>query len=360
MPSSDQGTLAEASRHRRLEPLPSQLTVIVPAYNEAEHVGETVRSILAQSSPPARVLVVDDGSTDDTAAVARAAGADVVRPQRGTGSKAGAQTYALGFVDTPFVMAIDADTTVAPDAIERILPALADPAVAAACGSLVPRHVGSVWERGRYVEYLSTFTWTKRVQEFYGKPLIASGCFSAYRTNVLREVGGWSTRTMAEDMDLTWTLYSRRWGVRFVPDAVCYPVEPHDAGFLGKQLRRWSAGFVQNLRLHWRDVLGIGFLRSVLAVGAWDAVVAVLVYLALVPLLAVLVSPLVLLAYVVDAPVIAVPVALAAWRRRELGRALSSLPAFFVLRLVNAGYLLQAVWTELVLRRPLRVYEKGH
>jgi poly-beta-1,6-N-acetyl-D-glucosamine synthase len=75
---------------------------------------------------------------------------------------------------------------------------------------------------------------------------------------------------------------------------------------------------------------------------------------------AVVVDPLVLLAYLVDAPVVVVPVLWQAIRRRETGRALTSFPAFFVLRVVNALYMLSAVWREVVMRRPLLVYEKGH
>ena len=67
-----------------------------------------------------------------------------------------------------------------------------------------------------------------------------------------------------------------------------------------------------------------------------------------------------LLAYVVDAPVVAVPILWQAFQRGETIRALVSLPAFFVLRLVNGGFMLAALWRELVVRRPLLVYEKGH
>jgi hypothetical protein len=59
-------------------------------------------------------------------------------------------------------------------------------------------------------------------------------------------------------------------------------------------------------------------------------------------------------------PVILVPVLLKAWPRREIGKALMSLPAFFVLRVVNGLLFLEAMWKELVLRQSLRVYEKGH
>jgi poly-beta-1,6-N-acetyl-D-glucosamine synthase len=332
----------------------------VPAYNEAGCVGDTIRSIQAQTTPPDDIIVVDDGSTDGTGDVARSCGVTVVRPPANTGSKAGAQTFALASVRTTFAMAIDADTTLAPDAIERLMPALRDPSIAAACGMVVPRRVRTLWERGRYVEYLFAFTFYKPIQDFYGKPLISSGCFSAYRTASLRVHGGWSDRTMAEDMDLTWTLHREGCGVRFVPEAVCYPLEPADLSFLSKQLRRWSHGFVQNVRLHGKGLLDVPWLRTIVAVQLWDATIAAFAFLVVLPLLAVLVDPLFLLGYVVDAPAVAVPVLWTAVRRGEVGRALVSLPCFFVLRLVNAVFLLRALWSELVCGRSLRVYQKGH
>jgi poly-beta-1,6-N-acetyl-D-glucosamine synthase len=337
-----------------------RLTAIIPAYNEAETVAETVRSLRAQTLAPAEIVVVDDCSTDATARVAREAGATVVRPPANTGSKAGAQTYALDRIDTELVIAVDADTTLAADAIERLVPALDDPEVAAACGFVLPRRVRTIWERGRYVEYMLAFSFFKRIQDHFGKPLISSGCFSVYRSAVLRAVGGWSARTMAEDMDLTWTLYAADHGVRFVPEAIAYPIEPRDLAFLGKQLRRWSHGFVQNVLLHRRALLDLGYLRSVVAIAFWDALLASIAYLALLPALAILIDPLVLLAYLVDAPVVLVPVLWQAVGRRETRRALASFPSFFVLRIVNGGFMLAAVWRELVLGRSLLVYEKGH
>lgn len=336
------------------------LTILVPAYNEAASIADTVRSLQGQTRPPDEIIVIDDFSTDGTGEIARGLGVTVMRPPENTGSKAGAQMFALPLVRTEFCMAIDADTTLAPDAIELIMPALDDPAVAAACGFVLPRHVQTVWERGRYVEYMFAFTFYKRVQDYYERPMIASGCFSVYRTDVLREVGGWSRRTMAEDMDLTWTLYQRGHGVRFVPEAVSYPIEPHTYHFVRAQLRRWSHGFLQNVRLHWRGLLGQPHLRSAVAVGLWDGLVAAVVYLIGLPLLAVLVHPILLLGYVIDWPAVAVPVLARAARRGEVGRALLSLPCFFVLRLVNAAFLLRAAWAEFVLGRTLTVYEKGH
>ena len=341
--------------------LAQELTVIVPAYNEEASIADTIRSLQAQTAPPREILVVDDFSTDRTREIALGLGATVLRPDRNTGSKAGAQNFALPRVGTRFTMAIDADTVLAPDAIDRLMPAMQEEAVAAACGFVVPRHKRTIWERGRYIEYLFAFTFYKPIQDYFGKPMISSGCFSLYRTEAVRQNGGWQTRTMAEDMDLTWSFYARGLGVRFIPEAVCYPIEPHNFRFLRKQLRRWSHGFVQNVRLHWRSMLDVPYLRSTVAVALWDACIASLVFLFAVPLLTVLFgNPLFLLAYFIDAPTVLVPVLLAAARRKEVAPALASFPAFFIMRIVNSIFMVSAFFKEFVLRKRLLTYEKGH
>jgi biofilm PGA synthesis N-glycosyltransferase PgaC len=332
----------------------------VPAYNEALHIGATIESLQKQTRPPEEIIVVDDFSDDATGAIAASYGVTVLRPPANTGTKAGAQNLALSHVNTTHCMVVDADTTLALDAVEKILPAFDDSNIAAACGFVVPRRVKTVWERGRYIEYLFAFSFYKQVQDFYKRPLISSGCFSTYDTARLRMLGGWQTRTMAEDMDLTWTIYEAGFGVRFIPEACSYPVEPENLKFLRKQLTRWSHAFVQNVRLHWQNIRSMRYLFSSVMVGYSDAVLASLVYLAVLPALIVIVSPWFILGYIIDAPVIAVPVAVAAFQRHELGRAMASFPAFFVIRLVNSYLLLKALFFELILRRSLNVYEKGH
>ncbi|MBI3321278.1 MAG: glycosyltransferase [Candidatus Omnitrophica bacterium] len=338
----------------------SRLTVIIPAYNESGSLADTIRSLRTQTVRPDEIIVVDDCSTDRTGEVARALGVTVIRPRANTGSKAGAQNVALSRVQTELTMALDADTTLAPDAVEKLLAAFDDPQAAAVCGSVIPRYVRTVWERGRYIEYLFAFTFYKPIQDYYEKPLISSGCFSMYRTTALRANGGWSSRTMAEDMDLTWSFYQAGYRVRFVPEAVCYPIEPHDFRFMRRQLRRWSHGFVQNVRLHWRGLFRVPYLRSVVAVALWDALMASFAYFLLVPLLVWRVSPLFLFCYILDTPAVLVPVLTSAVKRNEVRRALTSIPAFWVLRVVNGFFFIKACWVELILRRPLHVYEKGH
>lgn len=341
-------------------PLRSGLTIIVPAYNEVSTIADTVRSLQNQTVQPEGIIVVDDCSSDGTGEVAQELGAIVIRPPTNTGSKAGAQTFALPRVSTEFTAGIDADTILAPHALELLLAAMEDKEVAAACAFVVPRRVKSVWERGRYVEYLSSYTMSKQIQDYYGFPLISSGCLSTYRTESLRRAGGWSTRTVGEDMDLTWSFHAAGLKVRFVPEAVCYPIEPHSLYLMRKQLKRWSHAFIQNLRLHWRAVARVPYLRLAVAVGLWDATLAPLVYLLMLPLFAIFLSPYWLIGWVIDAPVLLVPVLFGALPRRELGRALLSYPAVFVLRILNSIEFAKALWLELVMRRSLKDFEKGH
>jgi biofilm PGA synthesis N-glycosyltransferase PgaC len=294
------------------------VTAIVPAFNEADSVVETIESLRAQTTPPVEIIVVDDCSEDRTGELAREHGARVLRPAANTGSKAGAQTFALPEVQTILVLALDADTVLAPDAIERMAEALDDPEVAAASGFVLPRRIRTLWERGRYVEYLFTFSFLKQIQDYYESPLISSGCFSIYRVSALRAL------------------------------------------FIRVQLRRWSHGFVQNVRLHWHGIAHRGYLRSLVAVACWDAVVASIAFLIGLPILAALVTPFFLLGYIIDAPAVLIPVMLAAARRRELRCALISFPCYYVLRVVGSAMMVKAIWLETVMRKPLLVYEKGH
>jgi len=142
---------------------------------------------------------------------------------------------------------------------------------------------------------------------------------------------------------------------------VSHPIEPPTLEFMSRQLRRWSNGFVQCVALHWRNLLEVPYLRSVVAIAMWDAVLSSLLFLFVLPVLAIVLgNPWLLLGYLIDVPALMVPLLFGAVPRRELGLALASLPAFYVLRTVNAVFFLRAIWSEWIVRRPLHAFEKGH
>jgi biofilm PGA synthesis N-glycosyltransferase PgaC len=162
-------------------------------------------------------------------------------------------------------------------------------------------------------------------------------------------------------MDLTWSFHEHSYDVRFVPEAVCYPIEPHNFAFMSTQLRRWSHGFLQNVRLHWRAVLDVPYLRVFVMVAAWDAIFASFAYVVLIPLLVVFFSmPILLLAYFIDLPLVMIPVVVTARKRDEVLKAVSSVPCLMVLRLLNSYFILEAFVSEFILKRSFNTYIKGH
>ena len=337
------------------------VTVIIPAYNEAGNLERTLRSLQNQTLAPDEIIVVNDCSTDGTGDIAAKMGVMVLRPPRNTGSKANAQNYALPYVDTCLTVALDADTSLQDNALEEMAKAINKEDYAAACSFVLPGVVKTIWERGRFIEYMFAFTFYKSIQEWYGKPLICSGCFSIYRTAKLVEFGGWPNRTLAEDMDLTWSYYSKGERVTYVDKAYCYPIEPHNFSFLRKQLKRWSHGFIQNVILHWNDWTHTPVLREQVLVGLSDAIIAGILYLVCTPLFIILRDPLPLAyMYLSDAAFIALPVLWKGYRLRILRKCLSSLPFYFILRIVNSLHLFEALIRELVFNRSLKTYEKGH
>jgi hypothetical protein len=97
------------------------------------------------------------------------------------------------------------------------------------------------------------------------------------------------------------------------------------------------------------------------AVSLWDATLASFLYLVALPVLAIVLrAPILLLGYIIDVPAMLVPVVAGAVPRRDVPRAVASLPAFFVLRTVNALFFFGAVWSEWIMGRRLTTYEKGH
>jgi len=230
---------------------PLSVTVLVPAFNEEGGLGDTLRSLSLQTYPDLRVIVVDDCSTDSTAEVARSfPGTTVVCPPQNLGSKARAQNFGLSSCEGDLVLPVDADTLLEPDYVAKIVRPFEDAQVAIAAGCVLTRYTNAAWERGRSIEYLFGFHFQRPIQNSANAPVVCSGCCSAFRREWLVEQGGFPERTIVEDMDYTWTQQIRGYRAVYVGDAVAYAADPDSLPFLRKQVKRWMAGFFQNVRIH--------------------------------------------------------------------------------------------------------------
>ena len=348
------------------EPVPqllrSDVVVLVPAYNEGLWLADTILSLQSQSMPPDEIIVIDDCSTDDTAEIGKALGVTVLRSLKHLGSKAAAQNYALPFVKSRYVVAVDADTVLEKHALERLVSAIRKTGAMACCGWVLPKQTASVWEKGRFVEYMFAFAWYKQIQNAYEHPLICSGCFNIYQTEKLKALGGYPTSTVTEDLDLTWRIYEENAGrVVFVPDALCCPSEPNTIQSICRQLKRWSFGFQENMRDHFSKLIRVEKFR-IFAMCSWiEGTVAALYYLIGVPIIYYFLGwiPVVAL-FITDWIVMGIPSVIGARRFKLVRRTLLYLPSYYVLRMVNSFYFLYAFFSVWLFNKRLKVYEKGH
>lgn len=225
------------------------VTVVIPAYNEAACIGDTIRALQA-STYPVKIIVVDDCSSDNTGDIARSfEGVTVLCPEKNNGTKSRALNYALPYVDTPIFICVDADTIVEPGSIVHMLPFFNDPKVGIVSGYVMTQRDRNVWESGRQGEYIYGQLVYKNAQNHVNCVLVASGCFSAMRTDLLREFGGYKERSIAEDMDLTWEFIEAGYTVKFAKKAVCRVIDPYIGSMFHSQVARWYRGYFQCIKV---------------------------------------------------------------------------------------------------------------
>lgn len=272
-------------------------TIIMPAWNEKDIIAPSVRSILEKTEYPGlEVIVVDDGSTDESLQRLIAEftlvkmdliyrGRIPTKPIRGfylspsypnlmviskeNGGKPDALNVGINMCRTPYFCTLDSDCILEPDALLRLMrPIIRSPINTVASGGIVRIMNGCEVkdgkivkvglpqgrvERFQVVEYLRSFLFGRAGWDLLGGTLIVSGAFAVFHRESVIETGGFHTDTVTEDMDLIVQLH--RWAVHhnrkikmsFTSDPVCWTECPAELENLSKQRRRWQMGLFQTL-----------------------------------------------------------------------------------------------------------------
>jgi len=200
-----------------------------------------------------RVVVVDDGSKDGTAAVVEALAASEPRVlfiRQPNGGKASALRRALSAAIHDSIIMIDADTMVAPDGILNLVAPLADPEVGAVSGHVRVGNTRRWLGEFQDLEYVTAFEIDRRAQDYLGCIIVAPGALSAFRRRALDEAGPITNDTLAEDTDLTLQLHRLGWKVVFAPRAYADTEAPESVKALLSQRFRWAFGTLQCLWKH--------------------------------------------------------------------------------------------------------------
>ncbi|MEU4242489.1 glycosyltransferase [Actinoplanes sp. NPDC026619] len=242
------------ARRRRRHPLAAYETpvsVIVPAYNEAANIVSTVRSLLASEHAELEIIVVDDGSTDDTADLVEAlAHPDVRVLRRRNGGKAAALRTGVAAARHDVLVLIDGDTIVEPDTIGMLVRPFADPGVGAVAGNAKVANRRGVIGRWQHLEYVVAFNLDRRVFEMGRCMTTVPGALGGFRRAALEAAGGVRSDTLAEDTDLTMAVVRAGWRVVYEDMACAWTEAPATWGRLWRQRYRWCYGTMQAMWKH--------------------------------------------------------------------------------------------------------------
>lgn len=232
------------------------VSILVPGKNEGKNIYRLTVSLAEQTYKNFELIVVDDGSDDDTATICKGLenAGRISRYLRleFRGGKASAANYGLQFARGKYVVHLDADSSLDRDALERILlPFYIDPRIKAVGGCVkVRNNRDSLCTSMQALEYLKTIMVGRTVSSALGIYRVISGAFGAFDRKVLHEVGGWDIGP-GLDGDITQKIRKAGWKVKFTHEAVCLTNVPAKWKNLFKQRMRWSRSLVRfRLRKH--------------------------------------------------------------------------------------------------------------
>ena len=253
---------ALGSRERELEAraLFPTVSAVIAAHNEELVIDKAIRRVLALDWPDIDLVVVDDGSTDGTAAVVRqffpTGKVRLLRKPVNEGKSMAVNDGAV-MARGDLVLVLDADGQPEPRAVGRMAQHFTFPRVAAVTGNPRVSNTRTVLARLQAIEFSASVGVQRRENAIWGRLTTVSGLCVMLRREVLLGLGGFAPDMATEDIEMTWRLQLHGYDVLYEPHALFGMQVPEKLGALWKQRRRWCRGLAQVIRRHGRDVLRV-------------------------------------------------------------------------------------------------------
>ncbi|MFP4116570.1 MAG: glycosyltransferase [Candidatus Aenigmatarchaeota archaeon] len=225
------------------------VSILVPAYNEEGIIGKTIEGLMEMNYPNKEIIVVDDGSTDDTVEVAREAsgGDDNIRIlTKENGGKPNALNYGLDYCEGELIFSLDADSVPREGAIRNMISHFEkDERVMAVVPTLKVMEPSNLWEKAQAVEYGIT-SFLRKMLSFINSLNVTPGA-PMYRKEFFEEHGGFDETTVTEDQEMGLRIHEKGYKVDHAIDSVVYTKAPDDMKGLKTQRVRWNYGKLENL-----------------------------------------------------------------------------------------------------------------
>ena len=224
------------------------LSIIIPAYNEAKSIPSCIKSLVMQKYPKLKLIVVNDGSTDNTGTVVKGLMKkyrNMVYVEKRNGGKASALNTGLKYVNTELFGFIDADTLLSANALKSMVNYIDGRAVAV-IAAIKPHKPKNFMERLQKIEYLIA-SFTRRLMAFLDSLYFTPG-FALYKTSVIKQLGGFDEKNITEDLEIGLRLKNHGYIIENSTDDYAYTAVPKDIKSLFRQRIRWYRGSIYNTR----------------------------------------------------------------------------------------------------------------
>ncbi len=224
------------------------VTIIVPCYNEEDTVLKTIDSLLELDYPKTnlKIIVVDDGSKDSTWEILQGINNPLVSVfHKENGGKHTALNLGLTHTTSEFVGCLDADSSVHPEALKRIMTFFDNQATMAVAPSIVVRDPKNIIQYAQRAEY-DMAHYNKKMLAFLGGIHVTPGPFSIFRKSVFDELGPYRKAHHTEDQEIALRMQEKGYKIDHAPDAYVYTGSPNSIPKLYRQRVRWIYGFIRN------------------------------------------------------------------------------------------------------------------
>ena len=230
-------------------------SVIIPAYNEGPVIASSIAAAMSLNYPNFEVIVVDDGSSDDTyekaAALASRYGAHRLRVfTKANSGKGSALNAGIRYARGQLILCTDADSRLDRDVLLKAASHFADPSISAVAGNVKVTNRLNALTRLQALEYIQGLNLVRMAQGALRRVTVIPGPVGIFRKSVLDAVGGYATNTFAEDCDITLQIMLAGGRIKYDMDVIAWTEAPETASALIRQRYRWSRGIMQAILKH--------------------------------------------------------------------------------------------------------------
>ncbi len=238
------------------------VSFLVPAYNEEKNLENTIKALINLDYPKEKkeIIIINDGSKDDTLKIAKELekkykGVKILDKQNS--GKADSLNQAIKIARGELIAVTDADSYPEKESLLRMIGHFDNEEVTAVTSRVLVKNKNNWLGKFQVLDY-SIIAWTRKLLDFVDSVYVTNGPLSIYRKDIAKKIGGFDTKNLTEDIEITWHMLSEGYQTRMSYSAIVNTTVPENLNAWIKQRVRWNLGGLQTVKKYWRSMFKKG------------------------------------------------------------------------------------------------------